>query len=158
MKRTACLLFMVCAGFAVMFRPVPAQDEAPPTLQTKLSERRIAHRDTLLKVVDVMRKRYQDGSDTIEGLLNAQIALADAELAITSKPTKRIEKLKKNLVVLRQLEEYEKARLKVGAGREDTLLKSTRQDAFVGKSCFLRSKNANRRSDHPLTNAQSQLE
>ena len=95
-----------------------------PALKAELQERRVAYRDELSRVVDVMNGRYRDGTDNIDGLIKVRIELGEAEMAVTSDPLERIKKLETILEQLRYSESYQEARLRSGAGRTDELHKS----------------------------------
>ncbi len=125
MKRRTSLLLVACAALVAMPSLTPAQDETKPVLDGKIHERRVAYRDAMEEVVAVIRQRYLEGSDMIDGLIKAQIELGNAELAVTSAPEKRIQKLQENLDALKELETHQQGRIQIGAGRLDELHKST---------------------------------
>ena len=118
---TCLALIASAAPFAVT---VCAQDRTTSTISAELKERRLEHRDALRSVVDILKRRYQDGTDNIDQLLESQVALIDAELAVTSNPEERITLLKSQLAVLKQGEAFQVMRANRGVGRTDELAKS----------------------------------
>lgn len=101
-----------------------AQDRDASTLSAELREKRLEHRDTLRLVVDILQRRYVDGTDNINPMLEAQIALINAELAVTSAAEERVAVLRSHLSVLKRGEAYQVVRAKMGTGRTDELAKS----------------------------------
>ncbi len=94
------------------------------TPNTALQQKRIEYRDSTREVIEVLRQRYMQGTDSIDQLIAAQVALSDAELAISSIKEERVTILEASLNKLKELEQYQQARIEVGAGRTDELVKA----------------------------------
>lgn len=93
-------------------------------LEAELKEKRVAYRDTMREVADLKRQRYQQGVDDIDAMLEAQIALAEAELAAASSSDARLAALEALFERLKESESFQQARMVAGAGRTDELIKA----------------------------------
>lgn len=100
------------------------REAVDPALQAKLQELRLAYRDELGIVVDVMKTRYQQGASNIDELIQVQMAFVQADLATTSNPLERVKKLETLLKQFREVESFQELRNKSGQGRIDEWHKS----------------------------------
>lgn len=124
MKSPIYLVVTVTTLFVLAAVSLPAQDDNAPKLTGQLQERRIAYRNALRKVVDVMQMSYQEGTISIDGLLKSQVALVDAELAVTSDPNERVKKLDENMKRLSQAEAFARRKFESGAAGASEMHKS----------------------------------
>ena len=108
-----------------------AQNRKHEDFASELRNLRHSYRDAMVKVVDVMHRRYVQGTDNVDGLLKAQFALADAEASIAANPAERMAAKASSLESLKKLEAYLEQRVKVGAGRSDELAKCTAARIFA---------------------------
>lgn len=107
--------------------PVPQHSSTSTTGQapdSALHKKRIEYRDAMQELVQDLQVRYQQGSDNIDNLLAAKLALSDAELALTSTKRKRMEVLEASLQTLQEIEEYQRVRISVGHGSKDEFEKA----------------------------------
>ena len=97
--------------------------ETPFVLSTAQTEElqslRQQHVEALRELVEIKSIRYEQGSDSINVVLNAHRELVTAELAAASRPMDRIIVLEKYLKALSVSEEIQRARAEVGTGRTD---------------------------------------
>jgi hypothetical protein len=138
--RHACVALFVSstvflvAGFTPhegtqLLQPASAADPPPASTTVaapndELNKKRIEYRDAMRVVVDVCQSKYRAGSANIDGLLEAQVALSDAELKVASTKAERLAVLEASLESFKKLEEYEEMRLRFGTGRPDEMVKA----------------------------------
>ncbi len=65
-----------------------SSDQPPDSKPSpEILKKRIEYRDTLRRVVEILERRYMDGTDNFTSLAKANIELAEAELAAASTQT-----------------------------------------------------------------------
>ena len=116
-------LFAACFFLLAPLAQSLAQNEDEGSANANLEEQRVAYRDAISEVLDVSRRRFMDGSDNIDGLLETMHALAQSKLAIAPNVNQRLEVLKESVAEFEKLERSQQARFEDGSGRADELAK-----------------------------------
>lgn len=144
---------LLVAGFTPheetqLLQPASAAGPSPASTTVaapddELNKKRIEYRDAMRVVVDVCQRKYRAGAANVDGLLEAQIALSDAELTVASTKAERLAALEASLESIKKVEENEEMRLRFGTGRPDEMVK-----AKAGRiHCELRILEESRRDD-----------
>lgn len=114
---------LVCVyAFATTMLAQPRENEEHAS---ELRRLRHSYRDAMVKIVDITQQRYMQGLDRIDGLLEAQVALANADATIAATPAERVAAFESSVESLKELEANLEERVEVGAGRSDELIKCT---------------------------------
>lgn len=99
-----------------------SSDQPPDSKPSpEILKKRIEYRDTLRRVVEILERRYMDGTDNFTSLAKANIELAEAELAAASTQDKRIVALETLVEHAKKREDYARVRMETGTGRTDEL-------------------------------------
>ncbi len=107
------------------------QNRASDEFASELRTLRLSYRDAMVKLVDAVHRRSMNGTNNLNGLLEAQFSLSNAELAVAAKPTERIVALESSLKSFKNAEAYQVVRLNRGTGRSDELAKCTASRIFA---------------------------
>lgn len=98
-----------------------------------------ARRDTLEEILDVMEKKYEDGSLGFAAVADARDAFLLAELELAESEQQRIEICRKRIVNLHALEKSAALRFDSGAAQIEEKLLATAQRLQVEIDCARRS-------------------
>ncbi|MCD0463358.1 hypothetical protein [Roseiconus lacunae] len=91
----------------------------------EIIEKRIEYRDAMRRVVSILEGRYLQGIDSITPLAEANVELAEAELAAAVSQEERDAALEKMLGHAIKREDYARITMETGAGRTDNLAMAT---------------------------------
>ncbi|TWU05846.1 hypothetical protein [Stieleria varia] len=104
-------------------------DSSRPSLDPEPSQeilnKRIEYRDALRRVVEILERRYMQGTDNITSLAKANIELAEAELAAAITQADRIAAVETLLEHAKEREDYARVRMETGIGGTDEMAVAT---------------------------------
>lgn len=96
-----------------------------PKPSPEVLEKRVEYRDALRRVVEILERRYMEGTDTFTSLAEASIELAEAELAAGRSQDERIAALEILLDCAKKREDYAREQMEFGTGRADEMAIAT---------------------------------
>jgi len=117
----ACLAIPVVAQQVTQSPQKTTQPEIEPVALT-LDQARKKHVAALSKLVEIARSRFMDGSGPLGDLLNARIALAEAQFTYANDAAARMEARKSHLAAAQEMYKLQKVRTDMGTGKLDEFI------------------------------------